>query len=123
MIVLKNVRVPDDAWYFEITFRTVEDKEQITIGGIIKDQIEDAAIELEKANKTIEELMKINSELAADNNNITKARRKIMELEIRNGRLEKERDKYKYKLIHRDEHFKELMKESILELIEERWRP
>jgi len=67
--------------------------------------------------------MKINSELAADNNNITKARRKIMELEIRNGRLEKERDKYKYKLIHRDEHFKELMKESILELIEERWRP
>lgn len=74
-------------------------------------------------NKTIEELMKINSELAADNNNITKARRKIMELEIRNGRLEKERDKYKYKLIHRDEHFKELMKESILELIEERWRP
>ena len=79
--------------------------------------------ELEKANKTIEELLEINSELAADNNNITKARRKIMELEIRNGRLERERDKYKYKLIHRDEHFKELMKESILELIEERWRP
>lgn len=74
------------------------------------------------ADRTIEELLKINSELAADNNNITKARRKIMELEIRNGRLERERDKYKYKLIHRDEHFKEIIKESILELIEERLR-
>jgi len=39
MIVLKNVRVPDDAWYFEITFRTVEDKEQITIGGSIKSKM------------------------------------------------------------------------------------
>ena len=73
-------------------------------------------------NKTIEELQKINSELAADNNNITKARRKIMELEMRVNRLVKERDKYQTKLIHRDEHFKEIIKESIMELIEERVR-
>lgn len=81
MIVLKNVRVPDGAWAFEITFRTVEDKEQITIGGIIKDQIEDVASELEKANKTIEELMKINEELGAYNGQFDAARKRIQELE------------------------------------------
>ena len=81
MIVLKNVRVPDNAWSFEITFRTVEDKEQITIGGIIKDQIEDVASELEKANKTIEELMKINEELGAYNGQFDAARKRIQELE------------------------------------------
>lgn len=113
----------------ELFDRADEMHENTNVGIIYWNQMEaiNKAIESLKKesanNKTIEELMKINSELAADNNNITKARRKIMELEIRNGRLEKERDKYKYKLIHRDEHFKELMKESILELIEERWRP
>lgn len=87
--------------------------------------IEKAIESLKKENankKTIEELLKINSELAADNNNITKARRKIMELEMRVNRLVKERDKYQTKLIHRDEHFKEIIKESIMELIEERIR-
>lgn len=110
----------------EQLFDCADEMHENTNGDIIHwkqmEAINKAIESLKKDNKTIEELLKINSELAADNNNITKARRKIMELEMRVNRLIKERDKYQTKLIHRDEHFKEIIKESIMELIEERIR-
>lgn len=77
--------------------------------------------DLEKANATIEELMAINEKLAADNNNIAKARRKINELSTQLKEERKQREKLEGKLVHREERDKRIIKEAINEYIDEAW--
>lgn len=74
--------------------------------------------ELEKANKTIQELIKINEELGGYNNNIEKARRRIIELENKLKKAEDLNIKYQRKLTNRKYIIKESIKEILIELLE-----
>ena len=73
--------------------------------------------ELEKANKTIEELLRINEELAGTNGQKEKARLRIYELEAKLQKAIEEREKFRWKLIHREEVLKEAVKEAIREIV------
>lgn len=81
------------------------------------DRREGRMTELEKANKTIEELLRINEELAGTNGQGEKARLRIYELEAKLQKAIEEREKFRWKLIHREEVLKEAVKEAIREIV------
>ena len=74
--------------------------------------------ELEKANKIIHELIKINEELGGYNNNIEKARRRIIELEHKLKKVEDLNIKYQRNLTNCKYIIKESIKEILIELLE-----
>ena len=74
--------------------------------------------ELEKANKTIQELLAINEQLGGYNNNIEKARRRIIELENKLKKAEDLNIRYQRKLTNRKYIIKESIKEVLIELLE-----
>lgn len=74
--------------------------------------------ELEKANKTIQELLAINEQLGGYNNNIEKARRRIIELENELKKAEDLNIRYQRKLTNRKYIIKESIKEVLIELLE-----
>lgn len=73
--------------------------------------------ELEKANKTIQELLEINEQLGGYNNNTEKARRRIIELENKLKKAEDLNIKYQRKLTNRKYIIKESIKEVLIELL------
>lgn len=81
------------------------------------DRREGRMTELEKANKTIEELLRINEELAGANGQEEKARLRIYELEAKLQKAIEEREKFRWKLIHREEVLKKAVKEAIREIV------
>lgn len=74
--------------------------------------------ELEKAQKTIEELMEINEELAGLNDTQERARQRIRTLETRLQERDEKIYKYQRKLNNRKEVIKEAIKELLVEYLE-----
>ena len=74
--------------------------------------------ELEKAQKTIEELLEINQELAGLNDTQERARERIRTLETRLHERDEKIHTYQRKLNNRKEVIKEAIKELLLEYLE-----
>lgn len=74
--------------------------------------------ELEKAQKTIEELLEINEELAGLNDTQERARQRIRTLETRLQERDEKILKYQRKLNNRKELIKEAIKELLVEYLE-----
>lgn len=74
--------------------------------------------ELEKAQKTIEELLEINEELAGLNETQERARQRIRTLETRLQERDEKILKYQRKLNNRKEVIKEAIKELLVEYLE-----
>ena len=74
--------------------------------------------ELEKAQKTIEELMEINEELAGLNDSQERTRERIRTLETRLHERDEKIYKYQRKLNNRKEVIKAAIKELLVEYLE-----
>jgi hypothetical protein len=74
--------------------------------------------ELEKANKTIEELIEINQELAGVNSGRMKALERIRDLENELHIVYEQNHKYQRKLVNRKEIIKDAMRELLIEILE-----
>ena len=121
-ILIRNVELPDWAYYFELTFEPIDENQKATTAGIVhENQVTDLTgdlfDELNKANKTIEELMAINEQLGGYNNNTEKARLRIIELENKLKKAEDLNIRYQRKLTNRKYIIKESIKEVLIELL------